>query len=84
MLQRLRFYGTVRSNIFGLGMVLIGFCVCAYIALLLSAISYMPLGHVGRVIKKKGEVPEIQRTPSMDQRTVGADQSVDVAQRKDV
>ena len=48
VLARLRFTGTVRGNIFGLGMVLIGFTFCAYLALLLSGISYMPLGHVGR------------------------------------
>lgn len=47
MLERLKFRGTVRSNLFGLGMVLIGFTFCAYVALFFSAIKYMSLGHIG-------------------------------------
>jgi ABC-type multidrug transport system permease subunit len=47
VLKRLKFSGTIRGNIFGLGMVLIGFTFCAYVALYFSAITYMPLGHVG-------------------------------------
>lgn len=48
VLERLKFNGSVRSNLFGLGIVLIGFTFTAYIALLFSGIAYMPLGHVGR------------------------------------
>ena len=92
MLSRLRFYGTVRSNVFGLGMVLIGFCVCAYVALLLSAITYMPLGHVGRGQKNR-PVDEGKITPdstvrkvSIDARTVGIepDNVAEITDRKDV
>jgi hypothetical protein len=47
VLERLKFRGTVRGNLFGLGMVLIGFTFCAYVALFFSAIKYMSLGHIG-------------------------------------
>ena len=53
VLQRLKFTGTVRSNIFGLGMVLIAFTFCAYLALFFSAIQYMSLGHIGRSQKRR-------------------------------
>lgn len=53
VLQRLKFTGTVRSNLFGLGMVLIAFTFCAYLALFFSAIQYMSLGHIGRSQKSR-------------------------------
>jgi hypothetical protein len=57
VLERLKFRGTVRSNLFGLGMVLIGFTFCAYVALFFSAIKYM-----------KAEESEIGRHPSYPRR----------------
>jgi hypothetical protein len=53
VLARLKFDGTVRDNLFGLGIVLIGFTFTAYISLLFSGIAYLPLGHVGRGQKSR-------------------------------
>ena len=86
MLERLRFGGTVRSNLFGLGMVLIGFTFCAYITLLSSAIRYMPLGHIGSRQKNQTDGDEIppQRVASgKSPSSIGAENSMD-GQRKDV
>lgn len=82
MLQRLRFTGTVRNNLFGLGMVLIAFTFCAYVTLLLSAIRYMPLGHVGsKQRNQKDEIPP-QKVGSLKyQSSVGLESSIEV-QRK--
>ena len=55
VLARLKFEGTVRDNLFGLGIVLIGFTFTAYISLLFSRISYLPLGHVGRGQKSRAK-----------------------------
>ena len=53
MLARLKFDGyTVAQACFGLGMVLLGFVVSAYVFLLLGRMTYTPLGHVGR--KQRG------------------------------
>ena len=60
VLERLKFRGTVRSNLFGLGMVLIAFTFCAYVALFFSAIQYMSLGHIGGKQKNR----KVDITPS--------------------
>ena len=76
----------MRSNLFGLGMVLIGFTFCAYITLLSSAIRYMPLGHIGSRQKNQTDGDEIppQRVASgKSPSSIGAENSI-VGQRKDV
>lgn len=64
MLDRLKFNGTVRGNLFGLGIVLIGFTFTAYISLLFSGIAYLPLGHVGRGQKSRVKDVIPQRSSS--------------------
>lgn len=57
MLARLKFDGyTTAQSCFGLGMVLLGFVVSAYVFLLLGRMTYTPLGHVGR--KQRGWVDD--------------------------
>jgi ABC-type multidrug transport system permease subunit len=59
VLAGLKFSNTVRQSVFGQGMLLIGFTVCAYLALLNSAITYMPLGHIGSNQKKVLTVKDV-------------------------
>lgn len=71
----------MRYNLFGLGMVMIGFTFFAYLALLFSAISYMPLGHVGSKQRSRGEDEIPARTTSRvklpeNNRTVGVEDGV--------
>jgi hypothetical protein len=52
-LERLSFGGhTTSYGVFGLGMLLIAFTSCAYVFLLRSKGSYIPLGFVGKNQRK--------------------------------
>jgi ABC-type multidrug transport system ATPase subunit len=48
VLKRLNFNYTTETCVLGLGMVLVGFLISAYVFLYFSKITYTPLGHVGR------------------------------------